>query len=77
MPKEERERLVLSFLDDRDVMLKPRALYENLKYYEGITFGYKTVVRYLESFEEEGLVEQTDDYGYYRITEQGREYLRN
>lgn len=77
MPKEERERLVLEFLDSTGAMFKPRALFDNLREFEGITFGYKTVVRYLEAFEERGLVKQVDDRSYYRITERGREYLKD
>jgi len=75
MPKKERERLVLEFMDSSGVMFKPRALFDNLVEYEEITFGYKTVVRYLEDFEERGLVEQVGDRSYYRITDCGRDYL--
>jgi len=77
MPKEERRRVVLQFLDERDAMFKRRALYDNLREYEGITFSEQTVGRYLNEFKDDGLVEQTEEYGYWRITEKGREYLRD
>lgn len=75
MPTEERERVILRFLAERDAMFKPKALFDNLERYEGITFGYKTVKRRLDSLEKKGLVETIGDVGYYEITDRGRDYL--
>lgn len=75
MGTKEREQVILSFLNERQAMFKPKALFDNLDKYENITFGYKTVRRRLESLENRGLVERVGNKSYYRITEEGREAL--
>lgn len=70
-----RDEAILKFLDERDVILPPKPLYENLLR-EGATFSYKTVSRRLRYLEDLGLVERAlEEEGYYGITEKGRRYL--
>ena len=80
MPTEERDESILRFLAERNAIFKPKALFENLREYENITFGYKTVKRRLNELEERGLVERVDlpdmnESSYRRITDRGRAYL--
>ena len=76
MPKEERRRTILQFLNDRQVMLPPKPLHDNLETYEGITFSYRTTKRLCKELAEEGLLRYVDTgKGYYRITDRGRAYL--
>ncbi|TKX85326.1 ArsR family transcriptional regulator [Halorubrum sp. SS5] len=76
MPKEERKRTILRFLYDRQVMLPPKPLHDNLEAYEGVTFSYRTTKRLCKELVEEGLLRYVDKgKGYYQITDLGREYL--
>jgi len=75
MPTEERDKTILRFLAERNAMFKPKALFENLREYESITFGYKTVKRRLDDLEERGYVERVGDSSYRRITDRGRSFL--
>ena len=76
MPKVERERQILKFIDDREVMLSPRALYDNLKEFEGITYSDTTVKRLVLDMHKRGLVERINvSNGYYKITEKGRKHI--
>jgi DNA-binding PadR family transcriptional regulator len=76
MPKPEREREILRFLAEREVMLPPRALYDNLLEYENIHFSYSTTQRLLHQLKDRELVRRLDKgHGYYQITDAGREYL--
>ena len=76
MPKEERRRTILRFLNDRQVMLPPKPLHDNLEAYEDITFSYRTTKRLCKELVEEGLLQYVEKgKGYYRITERGRDYL--
>lgn len=54
--REARERKTLGFLDDRDVMLGPKGLYDNLREYELMAFSQGTVRNILIDTEERGLV---------------------
>lgn len=77
MGKEDRRRLLLKFLNERNVALPPKVLYNNLLLYETITFSDKTVQRLLLESEELGLVENINfGHSHYRITNKGRKYLR-
>lgn len=75
VPKEARKQQMLQFLAETEMSLPPRAIYLNM---ESITFSEKTLKRHLREMLDDGYVEQIDEGdGYYRITETGREYLRN
>lgn len=76
MPKAEREKQILQFLDQREVMLPPKALYDNLVEFEGITYSDTTVKRLLIDMNGRGLVERVDTgNGYYKVTDRGRAYI--
>jgi len=75
MGTKERDEAILEFLNDRNAMFKPKALFDNLNEFESITFGYKTVQRRLRALESRNLVERVDDTSYYRITDRGRSFL--
>lgn len=76
MPKEERRQTILQFLNDRQVMLPPKPLHDNLETYEGVTFSYRTTKRLCKELAEEGLLRYVDKgKGYYQITDRGRAYL--
>lgn len=76
MRKEDRIRTILEFLEDRNVALPPKPLYDNLDRYEGVDFSYSTVKRLLAELTEEGLVEYLDiGKGYYCISEEGSQFL--
>lgn len=75
MAVNKRDEAILRFLAEKDIALPPRPLYENLRL-EGATFSYRTVSRRLKHLHELGLVERAlEEKGYYRITEQGEDYL--
>lgn len=76
MAKERRNRLILSFLADYDVMFTQKQLYDNLQRYRYATFSYSSIVRSLEELVDEGLVSKIDEgAGYYVITDEGRDFL--
>jgi predicted transcriptional regulator len=76
MPKEERKRTILRFLYDRQVMLPPKPLHDNLEAYEGVTFSYRTTKRLCKELVEENLLQYVEKgKGYYRITDHGQAYL--
>ena len=76
MPKEERRRTILQFLYNRQVMLPPKPLHDNLEAYEGVTFSYRTTKRLCKEMVEEDLLQYVEKgKGYYRITDLGVEYL--
>lgn len=76
MTKAARERQILKFLDERQVMMPPKVLYDNMAEFGGITFSAKTVKRLLIDMEKRGLVERKDvGNGYYKVTDRGRAYL--
>lgn len=78
MPKPEREEMILRFFYERDVILPPKVLHINLREIEGATFSYRTVQRLLGELKERGYVENVDvGRGFYRITNEGVEYLKN
>lgn len=76
MGKEERRLAVLQFLDETDVALLPASIFLNMEE-RGATFSENTVKRHLYEMRDEGLVEKPwDGRDHYRITEDGRKYLR-
>lgn len=76
MTKEAREKQILRFLDKHRVMLSPKALYDNMEEFEGITFSAKTVKRLLIDMQKRGLVERKNiGNGYYKVTDRGRAYI--
>lgn len=76
MPKEERRRTILQFLHNRQVMLPPKPLHDNLEAYEGVTFSYRTTKRLCKEMVEEDLLQYVEKgKGYYRITDLGVEYI--
>lgn len=75
MGKPERQRKVLQVLDKSNLALPPKVIHWNLQR-EGATFGERTVHRHLSEMAENGLVEKVNEKrGYYRITEDGRDFL--
>ncbi len=75
MEPNRRDEAILRFLAEKDVILPPTPIYENLRR-EGATFSQRTVRRRLRKLAEGGYVEQTlGEKGYYEITEKGLEYL--
>lgn len=78
MTKEERKDTILQFLADRQVMLPPKPLYDNLKFYGNITFSYRTTKRLCKELSNDGFLEYVNEgKGYYRITHSGRDRVEN
>lgn len=76
MPKEERIRLMVEYLDDNEVALPAKVLHENLHMYRNATFSYRTIQRLLNESVDRGIIEIVDrNKPYYRITDRGREYV--
>lgn len=87
MGKEERRRVLLDFMADHQLALPPRAIHRNLRFREAATFGYSSVLNYLDHYVDEDLILRiepepledrkvlaTDDEdirAYYVITEAG------
>ncbi|MFC3960355.1 winged-helix domain-containing protein [Halovivax cerinus] len=69
-----KDGLILEFLADHDLELPPKPLYRNLNRH-GHEIGYSTVRLRLSELDDHGLIRQTEDGGYYEITEKGRAYL--
>jgi predicted transcriptional regulator len=78
MSKEERKAQSLKLLDESDMAVTPYVLFRNLKF-RGATFERRTLATYLSEFVEDGLVEKIEVDGdpLYRITDEGREFVRN
>jgi len=78
MPKPERKGVILGYLAENDVLLPTGLVHTNLLEYRQITFSEKTTKRMLYEMRDDGLVEVVDRGGFdlYRITEDGREWLR-
>ena len=60
MAKEDRKRRVLEFLNEYRLALPQRAIFRNLCFRYGITFGYSSVDNYLDEFVEEGRCRRVD-----------------
>jgi len=74
MSKEARKRLIVRHLVERDLVLPPKPLHLDMRR-QGHVISISTVRRLLRELDEEGRVEQPDDYdGYYRPTDAGREW---
>jgi len=88
MGKQERKRLVLTFLAETRLALPPKALFRNLRLQENATFSEKSLNNYLAELDAEGFVRRVDpeaieqrniievgddERGYYLITEAGVE----
>ena len=69
-----KDGLILEFLEDHDLELPPKPLYKNLNRH-GHKIGYSTVRQRLNLLEDYGLLQKTEDGGYYEITEKGQAYL--
>jgi DNA-binding PadR family transcriptional regulator len=78
MPKPERKAVILGYLAENDVLLPTGLVHTNLLEYRQITFSEKTTKRMLYEMRDDGLVEVVDRGGFdlYRITEDGRDWLR-
>jgi len=93
MSKDERRTVVLTFLRDHELVLKPNAIYRNLRLHQNITFGEQTVRNILHELVERGYVRRVDiqavkdrelvnvekgsKRGAYMITEQGRAQIES
>jgi hypothetical protein len=92
MGKEDRRRVVLDFMGEYPVALRPAEIYRNLRYHRRITFSKESVDNYIEEFVEEGLVLRVkpqslemgqieeappDQRAYYIISEEGQEHLQS
>lgn len=92
MGKEERKELVLQFLEEHPLALRPIDVFRNLRLHRKITFSSDSVERYLDEFVDDGLVARVnphaledakveeataEDRAYYLITDQGRDHLRD
>jgi DNA-binding PadR family transcriptional regulator len=92
MGKEERKELVLQFLGEHPLALRPIDVFRNLRLHRQITFSSDSVERYLDEFVDEGLVTRvnphaledakieeagTGDRAYYIITDKGRNEIQN
>jgi hypothetical protein len=85
MGKQQRKRLVLSFLASHRLALPPAVLYRNLRLRKNATFSQNSMETYLSELEADGLVKRVDPTalesrdveqitngrGYYLITEAG------
>jgi len=92
MGKEDRRRVVLDFMGQYPVALRPAEIYRNLRYHRRITFSKESVDNYIKEFVDEGLVlrvkPQALEMGqieeapegqraYYIISDDGREFLES
>lgn len=76
MSKEDRREVILQFLADTGLALPPAPLYFNMKREMFVTFSKRTMQRHLKEMREEGLVQKIEEGdGYWRITEDGSDYL--
>ena len=78
MPKPQRKAVILRYFAENDVMLSTGLAFQNLKEYKQITFSRRTALRMLYELRDDGLMETVDRGGHdlYRITDAGREWLR-
>jgi len=78
MSKEDRREVILQFLADTGLAFPPAPLYYNMKEEMFVTFSKRTMSRLLSEMREEGLVEKVErGDGYWRITEEGEQYLKS
>lgn len=76
MPKAERKRLILKFLNRYPLALPLRPLYYNMKREMNITYTEETMGNYLSELVADGLLRKHDrGNGYYELTEAGRDHL--
>ena len=90
MPELDKRDLVLAFLADHAIPLRPMTIYGGLVHTRDITFSYRTVQNIMAELADEGLVERVrvdtdvgevrpveggDRRAYYLVTEAGRESL--
>ena len=91
MSKDERRAVVLTFLRDHELVLKPNAIYRNLRLHQNITFGEQTVRNILHELVDSGYVRRVDieavkkrelvdvekgsKRGAYMITAKGRQHI--
>ena len=92
MTSEQRREVVLSFLAEHGLALKPKSIYRNLRFHHRITFGDETVKNILKELDEQGHARRIDPSalekgdlvdlpegegrGAYIVTEEGRDHLR-
>lgn len=77
MGKEERKRIVLRLLVESGLDLPPQVIFHNCKK-RGATFERRSVDNYLSELQDEGYVERVPDtQGFYRATDEGRDYYLN
>lgn len=78
MAKEDRLRLLLSYLDSRNVYLPPRVWYDNMCLDKDVTFQFRTAENLIREARERGFVERIEQFGtpYYRVTDHGRAFIR-
>lgn len=60
MTTDERREVVLSFMAEHGLVLKPADVYRNLRLHKHITFGSETVRNILHELTDEGLVRRVD-----------------
>lgn len=65
--------VILEFLEDHDLELPPKPLYRNLNRH-GYDIGYSTVRNRVRALEDNGFLE-SDDRGYYSLTDRGRSWV--
>ncbi|WP_137288209.1 winged-helix domain-containing protein [Natronorubrum halophilum] len=69
-----KDGLILEFLEEHDLELPAKPLYQNLNRH-GHEIGYSTVRQRLRELEDHGLIEKVDDAGYYQVSAEGKAYL--
>jgi len=78
MTAEDRAKIVLEYMAEKEVAMSTGLWYENLKLDRSITFSQDTVRRRLHDFNEVGWVERLDiDQGVFRINDSGRRVVEN
>lgn len=60
MGKEDRRAVVLTFLAMHELVLKPNAIFRNLRYHQNITFGQQTTRNILHELVDDDLVRRVD-----------------
>jgi len=60
MSKDERRKVVLTFLAKHELVLKPAAIHRNLRFHQNITFGLQTVRNILHELTDAGMVRRVD-----------------
>jgi Fe2+ or Zn2+ uptake regulation protein len=92
MGKQDRQRVMLEFMEEHPLAYPPSMLYQNLRLFREITFSENTVRNYLKELSEEGLIARVKrselenarlveadpgDHAVYIITEEGCEHIRD